>query len=147
MPTAGATVWIAAIWFWSGLESGSCRIAMRMTFGAILLSISGHCVLAPSSDWQTPVTPEPGLSSAGTRPAPTGSATLTNTTGMPLPGASSAFAVSRSLASRTSGASSINSAAYWRTRRSSSPDQRTSIRRLRRSFQPLAFRASVSASR
>ena len=103
MPTAGATVWIAAIWFWSGLESGSCRIAMRMTFGAIRLSISGHCVLAPNSDWQTPVTPEPGRSSAGTSPAPTGSTTLTNTTGMPLPAASSAFAVSRSLAEQDLG--------------------------------------------
>ena len=72
---------MAANWPIPAVMAGSRRTAARVTPGAISLSSSSHFPLKPYSNWIKPVALPPGRARLSTKPAPTGSATFTNTIG------------------------------------------------------------------
>src|SRR5262249_20092194 len=92
-----------------------------------------------------PVTLPPGRASVSTKPAPTGSATCTNTIGTVRVACRSGSVVALLTARMTSGASATNSAAYLRTRSGSLAPQRISMRTLRPSIQPDCASACANA--
>ena len=79
-----------------------------------------------------------------TNPGPTGSATITNTIGIVRVSRCSAAVPGVHCARITSGCRATNSFAKVRVRFTSPPPQRTSIRRLRPSVQPLSARPCVN---
>ena len=83
-----------------------------------------------------PVALPPGRASVSTKPAPTGSATCTNTIGTARVACSSGPVVALVAAKMTSDESATNSAAYLRMRSGSPAPQRMSMRTLRPSIQP-----------
>ena len=80
-PNDGATDWIAPNWPIPAVMAGSRRTAARVTPGAICLSSSSHFPLMPYSNAVKPVALPPGRARLSTKPAPTGSGTITNTIG------------------------------------------------------------------
>src|SRR5262249_15102879 len=80
-PTDCATDWMTANWPIPDVIVGSRRTAARVRPGAICLSSSSHLPLKLYSNWIKPVALPPGCDKLSTNPAPTGSATFTNTIG------------------------------------------------------------------
>jgi hypothetical protein len=104
--------------------------------GAICLSSSTHFALMPYSNMRKPVALPPGRARLSTKPAPTGSGTITNTIATPRVACCNGPTVELPWARMRSGASATNSAAYLRMRPASPEPQRYSIRTLRPSVQP-----------
>ena len=119
-------------------------MATRSSPGAI--SLSNSSILAPitASELINPVMFPPGRERPATNPGPTGSATITNTTGIVRVSRCSAAVPGVPCARITSGCKATNSFAKVRVRFTSPPPQRTSIRRLRPSVQPLSARPCVN---
>src|SRR5262249_56255688 len=80
-PRDAATAWIAPNWPIPADTSGSRMTATRFTPGTSCLSSSSHFGLIPYSNVANPVTLPPGRVRLATKPAPTGSGTVTNTIG------------------------------------------------------------------
>ena len=102
----------------------SRRTAARVTRGAICLSSSSHFPLMPYSNSMKPVALPPGRARLSTKPAPTGSATVTNTIGTVRVACCNGPTAEPPAARMTSGASATNSAAYLRLRSASPAPQR-----------------------
>src|SRR5262245_15910495 len=115
---------------------GSRRIAARVVRGAICLSSSSHFPLMPYSNAMKPVALPPGRARLDTKPAPTGSVTVPNTTGKVRVASNKGATTLVPLARITSGASAIISAMCWRSRKALSAPNRYSIRILRPTAQP-----------
>jgi hypothetical protein len=105
------------------------------------LSSSGHFAVKPYSNGMKPVALPPGRARLLTRPAPTGSATPTNTIGTVRVACSNGAAVDVPPATMTSGLSAVNSAACLRMLSALAAGQRVSIRTLRPSVQPNCAKA------
>jgi len=106
------------------------------TPGAISLSSSSHFALKPYSNIIKPVALPPGWARLSTKPAPTGSGTITNTIGTVRVASNTAAAPALPLATMTSNASAANSVAALLVSAASPAPQRASICRLRPSIQP-----------
>src|SRR6516162_401043 len=78
-PSDGAMDWMAANWAGPEASAGSRSTPARVTVGAISLSSSSHFALSPYSNEVNPVALPPGRAKLSTKPAPTGSGTITNT--------------------------------------------------------------------
>ena len=113
-PTDGATDWMTANWPIPAVMAGSRRTAARVTPGAICLSSSSHFALKLYSNSIKPVALPPGRARLSTKPAPTGSGTITNTIGTVRVACSNGPTTALPVARMTSGASATNSAAYLR---------------------------------
>ena len=136
-PKDGATAWMAANCPIPEAMAGSRTTAARVTPGAICLSSSSHFPLRPYSNMRKPVALPPGRTRLVTKPAPTGSMTITNTIGRVRVACSNGATVAVPVAAtRTSGASATNSAACLRRSSALVVAQRVSIRTLRSSVQP-----------
>src|SRR5215472_16090926 len=112
-PSEGATDWMTANWPMLAITDGSQRTAARVAAGAICFSSSSHFALKLYSNCRKPVEFPPGCDRLSTKPDPTGSGTTTNTIGtvrVVLVNCSVATAPPDKI---TSGASAINSAAYF----------------------------------
>ena len=116
---------------------GSRSTATRVKRGAISLSNSSHLLLMPYSKFAKPVALPAGRARLSTNPAPTGSATCTNTIGI--------YARCLQQWPRCLGSngkddirrrSATNAATCLRICSASPPPQRVSIRALRPSVQP-----------
>ena len=99
-------------------------MAARVTPGAISLSSSSHFALMPYSNWINPVALPPGRAKLSTKPAPTGSGTITNTIGIVRVVCSNGAAAALPVARITSGDSATSSAAYLRKSSGSPAGQR-----------------------
>src|SRR5262249_33638055 len=110
--------------------------AARVTVGAISLRSSNNFALKSYSNIMKPVALPPGSARLSTYPAPTGSGTITNTTGMERVACSTGATPELPVATITSGARATNSAAYLRAMAGSPPDQRALMRTLPPSVQP-----------
>ena len=99
--------------------------------GAISLSSSSHFAPKPYSYAMNPVALPPGRARLSTKPAPTGSGTITNTIGTVLVACSNGATAALPLARMTSGASATKSTACLRVSSASPAAQRVSIRTLR----------------
>src|SRR5262245_53956416 len=110
-PRDGATAWMAPNWPSPADMAGSRRMAARVTLGAISLSNSSHFPLMPYSNWTNPVALPPGRARLLTKPAPTGSGTITNTIGTVRVACSNGAAAALPVARMTSGESATSSAA------------------------------------
>ena len=115
---------------------GSRRTAARVVRGAISLSSSNHFALVAYSNRVKPVVLPPGRARLSTKPAPTGSTTVTNTIGGALVACSNDPVAALPVARMTSGASASNSAECRRASSVFLTPQRASIRTLRPSVQP-----------
>src|SRR5262249_40110247 len=115
IPSDGATAWIAPNCPIPEATAGSRSTATRVTRGAISLSTSSHFPLMPYSKIMKPVALPPGSARLATKPAPTGSATVTNTIGIVRVAYSNGAAVAVPVPPmRTSGARATHSAACLR---------------------------------
>ena len=94
--------------------AGSRRTAARVTPGAISLSSSSHFAAKPYSNIIKPVALPPGRDRLSTKPALTGSGTITNTIGTVRVTWSNGATLTLPIARMTSGASATNSVAYLR---------------------------------
>ena len=146
-PTDGATYWMTANWPIPEAVAASRRTAARFTPGAISLSSSGHFAVKLYSNCIKPVALPPGRDRLLTRPAPTGSGTITNTIGTVRVACSNCAAATSPLARITSGARAANSAAYLRMLSALAAPQRDSIRTLRPSVQPNCCSTCRNAAR
>ena len=115
---------MTANWPIPAVRAGSRRTAARVTLGAICLSSSSHFPLKPYSNCIKPVALPPGRARLSTKPAPTGSATFTNTTGTVRVACNNGPKAEVPEARMTSGASAANSAAYLRMLAASPAPQR-----------------------
>src|SRR6516164_4510281 len=113
-PTDDATDWITANWPIQLVRAGSRTTAARVTPGAISLSSSTHLPLKLYSNWMKPVALPPGRDRLWTKPAPTGSATLTKTIGTVRVACINDPTLAVPAPTMTSGARATNSAAYLR---------------------------------
>ena len=95
--------------------------AARVTRGASSLSSSSHFPLIPYSNRAKPVALPPGRARLSTKPAPTGSATCTNTIGTLRVACNKGATVTVPEARRASGSSATSSAAYLRKLSASPP--------------------------
>src|SRR5262249_16257977 len=109
---------------------GSRSTTTRVTPGAISLSSSNHFPLMLYSKTVNPVALPPGCARLATKPAPTGSTTVTNTIGtLRVACCNAATDAVPDAATRTSGASATSSAACLRNS-SALAVARVSMRRL-----------------
>src|SRR5262249_25655079 len=132
-----------------GLDGGKLADsggAARVTAGAISFSNSSHFPLRPYSNAVNPVALPPGRARLSTNPAPTGSGTVTNTTGTTRVACSSGPSVLLPVAKITSGESVANSAAYLRVSLASPLDQRISTPTFRPSVQPSCCKPCSNAA-
>src|SRR5262249_6823142 len=146
-PSDGAEACMAPNWPGPAGAVGFCRNATRFTPGAISFRSSSHLAPMPYSYSMKPVALPAGRARGSTKPAPTGSATCTNTIGTARVACSSGPVVVLLTARMTSGTSAINSAAYLRMRSRSPAPQRMSMRALRPSIQPDCASACANARR
>jgi hypothetical protein len=102
----------------------SRRTAARVTPGAISLSSSSHFPAMEYLKLVKPVALPPGRARLSTKPAPTGSATIVNTSGTVRVVNSNGARDALEWARMTSGASATNSAAYLRLSSALLPPQR-----------------------
>src|SRR5262249_7649025 len=145
-PTDDATDWMTANWPVPEVSAASRNTAARITPGATCLSSSSHFALRLYSNCMKPVALPPGRDRLLTKPAPTGSATLTNTIGTVRVSCSSCPNDRVPEERMTSGAEATSSAAYLRTLAGSAMPQRDSICRLRPAVQPSTSIACRNAS-
>ena len=110
---------------------GSRRTATRVIPGAISFNNSTHFTLKLYSNCIKPVALPPGRARLATKPAPTGSMTITNTIGTARVACSNGPTDEVPWARMTSGASAANSAACLRISAASVVAQRVSILTLR----------------
>ena len=127
---------MTANWPMPEVSAASRRTAARVTPGAICLSSSSHFPLKLYSNCMKPVVLPPGRDKLSTKPAPTGSATLTNTIGTVRVACNNGPMPAVPEDRMTSGASADNSAAYLRVLLASPADRRYSIFTFRPSVQP-----------
>ena len=128
---------MAANWPIPAADVGSRRTATRKTLGATSFSNSSHFAPMLNSNRMNPVALLFGRARLATKPAPTGSTAFENTIGTVRVSACNAATVGPAVASKTSGASATNSAAYFLLLKSRSPAaQRISMRMLRPSTHP-----------
>src|SRR5262245_34677997 len=146
MRSVGAIAWSTANWATAAVRPGSRSTATRVTCGAISLSSSSHLPLRPYSNWLKPVALPPGRARLSTKPAPTGSGTMVNTTGMARVICNKGASDALPSATITSGASATNSAVFLRIRSASPALQRASSRRLRPSVQPTCCSCCTNAT-
>src|SRR5262245_17525770 len=137
---------MTANWPIPAVKARSRRTAVRVTPGATCLSNSNHFALVPYSAEVKPVALPPGRARPSTKPAPTGSATTTNTIGTVRLACNNGPTVEVPEARMTSGASATNSAAFLRVSAASPADQRCSIRKLRPWVQPNCCSPCVNAA-
>jgi hypothetical protein len=146
MPNEGATDCIAPNKPRPADMAGSRKTATRVTPGATCFNSSDHFPAIPYSNMEKPVAFPPGRAKLSTYPAPTGSVSITNTTGMVRVARSNGPAVALPFARITSGADATSSAACLRTSSSLPPAQRVSTWTLRPSAQPNCCRACRNAA-
>ena len=135
-PTDDAAVWTAPNTPIPAKSVGSRMTAARVTLGAISLSSSSHLPPKLYSNEVNPVTLPLGRARLSTIPAPTGSATSTNTIGTLRVACSNGATAAAPLVRMTSGERATNSEAYLRASAALPALQRKSIRKLRPSIQP-----------
>src|SRR5262245_41474248 len=129
-PMDAAMDWISVSWPAPVGMLASRRTATRIASGAISLSSSSHFPLKLYSNCIKPVTLPPGRDRLPTKPAATGSTTLTNTIGIVRVACNSGGMPALPLDKMTSGASATSSPACLRMRSASPVPQRVSIRKV-----------------
>ena len=132
-PNDGATDWMAANWPTLEVTVGSRMTPTRVMRGEISFRSSSHFVPMPYSKFGNPVMLPPGFPRLETKPAVTGSATITNTIGKVRVASCNAATDGVAVAKMTSRGFAANSVAAFRK---SAVVQRYSICKLRPSLQP-----------